>query len=270
MSRIIFVACAYNRPQILKLSLLGLERLKKVAYFQTLIACSDLESVAVCEEFGVDYFIYDNLPIGRKNNELFERALTYDIDYIIQFSDDDVMSTKLFKEYLSIIPDNPNYVRPQRLYFYDLKTKRAVEFNPENTFGAFRMFSRRAVESVGWTYAVTFRQDVNQYKQAKTYEIKKRLFDYFNKIGVIAKQYERFEIWQPELNHALDFSSETRFIENGFTPMVIDLGKPHVIDFKSEQNIWKFEKYWTQGKDVTQQQVFDILGEEEIKHLKTI
>jgi len=43
MTKIIFVACAYNRPKILRLSLMGLERLQKMQQFDVLMACSDKE-----------------------------------------------------------------------------------------------------------------------------------------------------------------------------------------------------------------------------------
>lgn len=268
--KILFLACAYNRPKILRLALMGLNRLKKIKDFDVLIACSDSKSVQVCEEFGVNYFEFINLPIGVKKNELFRRGLEGNYDYYIEFADDDLMTNALFEKYLELMEQGENYLKPQGLYFYDTATKRAIEFNPKNTFGAFRVFSKEVIENTGKTYAVTFRQDVNQFKQGKTYEIRKCLYEYFDKIGVVSIQYESFEIWNNDINFGLDFSSEARIIEQGYKPLAINLGSPQVIDIKSEQNIWKFEKYWTNSKDVKKEQIHELIGADEVSYLESL
>lgn len=270
MSKILFLACAYNRPKVLRLALMGLNRLKQVHDFEVLVACSDSDSLEVCKEFDVDCYEYKNLPIGEKKNDLFERGLEYNADYFIEFADDDLLSNELFEAYLVEMAKGTDYIRPKGLYFYDTQTKRCLEFNPDNTFGAFRVFSRELIENVGNTFAVTFRQDVNQFKEGKTYEIKEKLYCYLMRVGVISLQYTKFEIWNKDINHALDFSSEARIIENGYKAKVIDLGTPQIIDVKSDQNIWKFEKYWTRAKDVPKEAIFDLLSKEEIKYLKTL
>ena len=268
--KILFLACAYNRPKILRLALMGLNRLKEIHDFDTLIACSDSESVKVCEEFGVNYFEFINLPIGVKKNELFRRGVEGNYDYYIEFADDDLMTNLLFEKYIELMEQGENYIRPKGLYFYDTTTKKGLKFNPSNTFGAFRVFSRELIENVGETYAVTFRQQHNQFNEGCTYEIKKRLYDYLNHIGIVAFKYQVFNIWENELNYGLDFSSETRIIEAGYEPFTIDLGEPHIIDIKSEQNIWQFKKYTHSADTVAPKQIFKLIGQEEIDYINEL
>ena len=106
------------------------------------------------------------------------------------------------------------------------------------------------LEEVGLQYLVTFRQNVNNYKDQSMYWINKSLYDYLNKKAIIATHAERFELWHPDKNEHLDFSSEARIVEMNVKETIIDLGSPQIIDVKSEQNIWKFERYWTSAKDV--------------------
>jgi hypothetical protein len=268
--KILFLACAYNRPKILRLSLLGLQRLQKVRQFDTLIACSDKESIEVCKEFGVNYFEYENLPIGKKKNELFEQGLKTNADYFIEFADDDLMSNELFEHYIKEFQKGVDYIKPKGLYFYDTKSKRALNFNPQNTFGAFRAFSRQTLENAGNKYLVTFRQDVNEYKGQSMYYINKGLYDYIQPKGLIALHQEKFELWHPEKNKSLDFSSEANLMQVNVKATIADLGTPQVIDVKSEQNIWKFERYFVNSIDAKTEALFKMLSKEEINYIKTL
>lgn len=260
----LFAMTMYKRPQISELCLLGLERLRKIHDFEILVCGSTDEDREVCK--GVNYIHHENLPLGKKNNYLFQTALEGNFDYLVNLGSDNLASDKLWEHYLTLRED---YVKPKGIYFLDSETQRAVKVAPQNTLGAFRMFSRELLENVGKTYAVTFRQDVNQFKQGHTYEIKKRLYEYLNKVGVIALQYETFNLWAEDINNGLDFSSESRIIENGYTAHVVDFGKPQVIDVKSDGNIWKYEKF-TDNPQASKREVFSLIGEKEIKHLNKI
>ena len=267
----LFVTIFYNRPEISKLYLLGLKRLQAIHEFDILICVSDAKSEQLCIDEGIKYFYYKNLPLGVKHNRLFEEALNIKFDYVIHSGDDNLMSNQLFEEFIKETTLNlHHYIRPKGLYFYDTNTKRGLNFNPSNTFGAFRVFSRSLIENIGKTYAVTFRQNVNQFKEGCTYEVKKPLYEYLNKVGVISLKYEVFNIWDNDINHGLDFSSETRIIEGGYKPFIVDLGEPHIIDVKSEQNIWKFEKYLDASKEVSNRQIFKLIGVEEVSYLESL
>lgn len=267
----LFVTIFYNRPKISKLYLLGLKRLQAIHDFDILICVSDSESEQLCINEGLKYFYYKNLPLGVKHNRLFEEALNIKFDYLIHSGDDNLMSNRLFEEIIEETTLNfHHYIRPKGLYFYDTTTKKGLKFNPSNTFGAFRVFSRELIENVGKTYAVTFRQQHNQFNEGCTYEIKKRLYDYLNHIGVVALKYQVFNIWENDINCGLDFSSETRIIDGGYEPFTIDLGEPHIIDIKSEQNIWQFKKYTHSADTVAPKQIFKLIGQEETNYINEL
>lgn len=271
-----FAGCAYGRPKVFRVALLGLERLRKIQDFDVLLAVSDEESAKVCDEFGIDYFEYENKPLGRKHNEVFKQAIEeYEHDYIIQFSDDDVMSDALFQEYLNIEQENKSqYIRPKGLYFYDTKTGKGLNFDPKNTFGAFRMFKKEMLQKVGYQYVVQFTQEIliggKVYNEKVNYSLPKYIADYYISKNCATKQAEYFELWNPEKNHALDFSSESKIIECNIPFTVVDLGSPQIIDIKSEQNIWSFEKYYTHSVDANMTELMAIMGVAEKEALRLI
>lgn len=271
-----FAGCAYGRPKVFRVALLGLERLRKIKDFDVLLAVSDEESSKVCDEFGIDYFEYENKPLGKKHNEVFKQAIEqYEHNYIIQFSDDDVMSNELFKEYLFIEEYNIcEYIKPKGLYFYDTKTKKGLNFNPKNTFGAFRMFQKDMLQRVGYQYVIQFTQLIQiggkVYNEGVNYSLPKYIADYYISKNVATKQAEYFELWNPEKNHALDFSSESKIIECNIPHTIVDLGEPQIIDIKSEQNIWSFEKYYTHSIDANMTNLMAIFGDAEKEALSVI
>ena len=60
------------------------------------VAVSDNESEQVCKDYGFDYVVTDNKPLGAKWNRAAELAGTFDNDYVVIFGDDDIPSDNLF------------------------------------------------------------------------------------------------------------------------------------------------------------------------------
>jgi hypothetical protein len=107
----------YNRPQISEVYLLGLKRLQKIKDFDILVCCSDAASIDLCEKYNIDWFFYENHPLGLKHNVLFRTALeNYKFDYLIHSGDDDVLTDKGFQELISLIERGEKYIVNKNLY----------------------------------------------------------------------------------------------------------------------------------------------------------
>lgn len=270
--KILFITCFYNRPQISKLYLLGLERLKKVHDLDVLIYCSDEESLRLCENEGITHYYFENLPLGKKHNKLYNEAIKKDYDYIIHSGDDNVMSDNLFSLYINEFKKGSEYIKSKGLYFY--KGGRVLEFHPENTFGAFRAFKVSMLRDLA-SCIVTFTETINvggrTYEQGKKYKMPKYIANYYVKRNRANNLIEtELELYDNNINFGLDFSSESTILEARVKETIISTIKPEIIDFKSQQNIWKFERYYTMCKDAKKEEIYRIIGEKEKEYLESL
>lgn len=237
-----------------------------------MVIVSDDASKELCDKYGVENYYYKNFPLGEKHNFMLNKCLEKDFDYLIHSGDDDVMSTRLFMDYIMLFQSSDyEYIKTFGLYFYDIKTKKALDFRPKNTFGAFRAFKRDLLERVGIQCLCSFNQDViiggKSYLGGNMYSLPKYIADYYLDKNKLSIESEYVGLWANELNKTLDFSSESKLIEAGVKAHVLTYDKPQIIDFKSEQNIWKFESYYVSSKDATKEEVLSLLGVKELEHL---
>lgn len=266
--KILFTTIMYNRPKVSEIYLLGLQRLKEIADFDVLVIVSDEASAELCNKYEIKYYYHENLPLGLKHNFMFEKCLEQEFDYVIHSGDDDVISNDLFAHYVSLFANGEHeYIKAHGLYFYDLFTHKALDFQPKNTFGAFRAFKRELIERVGYQCHVTFNQSVQiggkQYDEGCMYSLPKHLAEYYKEKNCCIIEYTYFNLWGNDKNHGLDFSSESKLIESGVKAHIVKFDDPQIIDFKSEQNIWSFKRYWTMSTDADTEKVLSMLSEAE-------
>ncbi len=266
--KILFTTIMYNRPKVSEIYLLGLQRLKEVAEFNVLVIVSDDVSAELCDKYAIKYFYHENLPLGLKHNFMFEKCLEQDFDYVIHSGDDDVMSNELFSYYVSLFANREHeYIKANGLYFYDLKTHKVLDHRPNITFGAFRAFKRELIERVGYQCHVRFSNDVEiggkTYRKHSVYSLPKYIAEYYKSKSVCVIEREFFNLWGNDKNHGLDFSSESKLLEAGVKAHIVKFDEPQIIDFKSEQNIWSFDKYWTLSTDAKSEKVLNMLSDKE-------
>jgi hypothetical protein len=270
--KVLFITCMYNRPKISKLYLLGLKRLNQIYPLDVIVYCSDQESINLCEEFGVKHYFYKNLPLGEKHNDLFNQAIQFDADYIIHSGDDNVMSNELYLLCLEEFKKDKEYIKTTGLYFY--KGGKVLEFHPKNTFGAFRAFKVSMLKDLV-SNSVTFTDNVliggKTYEQGYYHKLPNYKSEYYkekNKVGNVTKL--SLELYNNDINVGLDFSSESTLKEARVKETIIQTDKPQIIDFKSNQNIWSFEKYYSLCTDAKIEEIYRIIGEKEKEYLKTL
>lgn len=268
--KLLFTTCFYNRPEISKLYLLGLERLKKIHDFDLLVCCSDKASAELCKKEDVKYFIHENLPLGEKHNVLFKKCLEYDFDFLIHSGDDDILTDKGFLRLLGAMKEH-KYIVHDTLYFYSIIEDIMIKHKAMQPMGAFRAFRRDILEGNATFVLGHFRQDVKignkVYNEGCKYWIPNKLYHHYNSMALLAYEGEKFELYDNSLNSGLDFSSHSTLIEQGVEPYLID--DCEIIDVKSNQNISNFNKLLLRSEQVDKNEVFSSLSDEEKNYLKS-
>jgi hypothetical protein len=122
---------------------------------------------------------------------------------------------------------------------------------------------------------VTFTETINiggrTYEQGKKYKMPKYQADYYVKKNKANNLIEtELELYDNNINFGLDFSSESTILEARVKETIISTNKPEIIDFKSDQNIWKFERYYTMCKDAKKDEIYRIIGEQEREYLNSL
>jgi len=262
----------YNRPQISEYYLLGLKRLQKIKDFDILVCCSDAQSIDLCEKYDIDWFYYENTPLGLKHNVLFRTALeNYSFDYLIHSGDDDVLSDKGFKELISLMEKGERYIVNTKLYFYSTQSKKGLKLDTPITMGAFRVFSRDILEDYGYSTTVHFKKPIQIGGKTYTegeYILPKKIADYYLSLNACAYVDTNMSLYADNISKGLDFSSHSKLVECGVNPCYTDFCE--IVDIKSKQNITSFHKLWGKSKDVSANDIFSIMGEKEIDLLQIL
>ena len=150
-----------------------------------------------------------NEPLTEKHNRLLRYILKETkADYFLQIGSDDVFLPEGDELYFDMMEGGLHHMGCKSIYFMDSIKERAVKWVYEKgcvnaLFGAGRMFSREAVEFA----------------------------------------FEDGELWDKEANRGLDFVSENRLIGLGYQPLAFGEEEPYIIDIKSAENIWSFDRY---------------------------
>lgn len=203
----------WKRPEVTKFCFDGLKKLiaESKHDFRVLCVISESEYIKVCDEYGFNWIYADNNPLGEKINKGIKRALEFKgWDYLMMMNSDDVIKAKLVDE----------VYQP----FFESK---------EKFFG---------ISSV--TYVNFYTKEARQ-------------FDYEYSVLGIGKCIRRDvvdmmkgNLYRPELNKCLDDTMMDNLMRQKVYPRMVRYEGMLAMDFKSDVNIWPWEKFKDRGKVV--------------------
>jgi len=80
---------------------MGLQRLKKLGKFEMefFAVISEEEMIPLCEKYGVDWCMHENLPLGAKKNFGLQQAMKKDFDYLVEIGSDDLLKDQFLDIY---------------------------------------------------------------------------------------------------------------------------------------------------------------------------
>lgn len=207
--KILFYTQLWKRPELTELVFRQIRTIKKKGYEIVVFAViSEEEMIPLCEKYGVEYVMTENLPLGRKHNTGLEAALKLDWEYCLNFGSDDLVSSKLFDIYDPYFQSGEDFFGLNDVWFYDVYSGNLSHYFYQKTYAAFgagRVVSRRMIEKI--------------------------------------KGKGRLVFWEDEKNKGLDSSSREIAVRNGYENLIIRTDEPVIVDVKTDVNIWGYDNY---------------------------
>src|SRR5690606_30923989 len=115
---------------------------------------SEDEYKVVCAEYGFDWVMTDNTPVGRKINYGFSQRLKYKYDYLMVMNSDSVIDSKLLDEVYEPFFESLNpFFGINRITYVNFLTKQARDFTYEfSVLGVGKCIHRNVVEKIPKPY----------------------------------------------------------------------------------------------------------------------
>jgi hypothetical protein len=125
--KLLFFLAVWKRPEITEICFMGLNRLKKSGKFevQFLAVISEESMIPLCEKYGVEWVMHENLPLGRKKNFGLREALKRDFDYLVELGSDDLIKDELLELYRPHFEKRVSMIGMTSFAFIDSKTGRS-------------------------------------------------------------------------------------------------------------------------------------------------
>jgi len=192
----------WQRPEVFEICLAGLERLKNYKpekfYIRPFFIVSEFRAARMVEEYGYDYILWQNLPLGAKKNAGLRYAMeNYQFDYLMEVGSDDIIAN----DYLDFIAPElenktPHFVA-NKVWMFDVVLGKSAYAKTDKIIGAGRCIHYDALKSFAPDY----------------------------------------ELWEPEKNRGLDTSSWQRLLQTNVSCKLLDTEDHYTLDIKSNVNI---------------------------------
>ncbi len=214
--RIRVVIPLWKRPQVTRFCFDGLVKLVQETKHELKVTCVISEEYyeKICEEYGFEFLYADNDPLGAKINTGITHALRHEFDYLMMMNSDDVIKAELLDKYYEPFFESLNP-------FFGIEKVTYVNFETKEAREYSYGFS---VLGIG----KCIRRDVVERLKGKLYN--------------------------PERNRMLDDGMMDRLIAAKVMPTIVPYEGMLAMDFKSETNIWPWEKFKNKGVAVCYKQ----------------
>lgn len=105
---------------------------------------------AVCAEYGFDWVMTENNPVGRKINYGISQAMRYEFDYLMVMNSDSVIDPKLLDKVYEPFFDSLNpFFGISKITYVNFATREAREFEYEfSVLGVGKMIHRSVLEKI--------------------------------------------------------------------------------------------------------------------------
>lgn len=139
--RIHILTALWKRPEITRICFEGIKRLGLPAT----AAISEESYIEMCEEYGIDWVMTPNRPLGDKWNVGMKQALKKKWDYVMILGSDDIVSDSLLNVYKPYLGRYYMF-GVDSLYFYHKGEIIFFDYHLKMSVGAGRMLHRSLVE----------------------------------------------------------------------------------------------------------------------------
>jgi len=144
---------SYKRPQVLKLFLSSIKRLKMdIGVDFPCVVVGDEDHKIMCEEYNVCHISMANHPATRKWNRAVDYLMGQECEYIVITGSDDIMSTDLLKKLITEMEKGYDLIGIKTIYFYCAEGKQNGQMRrlvSTNILGVARTIKRSIIEKTG-------------------------------------------------------------------------------------------------------------------------
>jgi hypothetical protein len=212
----------WKRPEVTTFCFKHLKRLQAESKHQIDVLCviSESEYIPVCDEYGFQWTYFENDPLGAKINAGVKRALDFEWDYLMTMNSDDVILTELIDKYY-----DPFFEK--LVPFFGIDTVTYVQFGTDEAV-EFQYEGGIVILGIG----KCIHRDVVEKAKGELYES-----------------------WR---NKGLDDSTVFRLMKMGIGHQTVKYDGMLAMDFKSEVNIWPWERFKDRGKKVCYTLGYDV------------
>jgi hypothetical protein len=212
----------WKRPEVTRFCFEGVKRLQKESKHTIDVSCviSEPEYIEMCSEFGFNWTYEKNDPLGEKMNLGIASTLKYEYDYLMVMNSDNEIETELIDK------------------FYDPFFEKLTPY-----FGIDR------VTYVNWGTT-----------EARDFKYEFTILGIGKCIHRSVVERLRGKLYRPTLNKCLDHTMMDIMIQNRVFPVIVKYEGQLAKDFKSEVNIWPWERFKNRGTKVCYKQRLDAVN----------
>lgn len=248
--RITVFTCFHLRHDISRLFIERTQSLGLKLFAVT--STEDPESAEMCREYGVDYVIHKNSPLGAKWNKGIEHAL-FQSDYVVIMGSDDLMTQSYLDAVIPKMAEGVPFGGIDSIYMVEHgnESKAAVlkYKGVKKMLGCGCFISSKALRSVATRVKVRYTGSIDKgFVKTPTLQIAlARHLEATGKCVIASTPF--YELWQPEQNKGLDNTRDLQMALMGYEPLVIETPTPTIVAVKSGTNIWSYDKvmrFWAE------------------------
>jgi hypothetical protein len=99
--KLLFFLAVWKRPEITEICFMGLNRMKRSGLMpmEFFAVISEQTMIPLCEKYGVEWCMHENLPLGAKKNYGLSQAMKKDFDYLVEIGSDDLLKNEFLSLY---------------------------------------------------------------------------------------------------------------------------------------------------------------------------
>lgn len=205
----------WKRPEVTKFCFDGLKKLIVECDHEIGVTCvlSEPEFIPLCESYGFGWVFWKNEPLGEKINVGVKNSLKHKYDYLMMMNSDDIIKAELINvHYKPFFENLTPFFGISKVTYVKFGTTEAREIEYDySVLGIGKCLRRDVVETA------------------------------FAQLG---------ELYRPHLNKCLDDTMLDNLMKIRVYPRMVKYDGQLAMDFKSEVNIWPWEKFKDKGKPV--------------------
>jgi hypothetical protein len=228
---------------------MGLQRLMKHPRFScsAFAVISEPEMIPLCEKYGIEYLVHENLPVGMKKNAGLHELLKKDFDYLIELGSDDLMLDEILDVYEPSMKRGEDFFGARSLLMVDSveATCRQIQFDDDCAQGLGRCMSKKMLMTFTGKVHVKANTpiitDESILPEGDEGFLNPDVVKVYEPLGWVERTGKKVgvHLWD-NINRGLDNNSTGRIMRAGFKYVPLETATPLMADIKSDENIWGF------------------------------